>query len=346
MELSAARDADPGAVPVALALGAGHGEAVRRWLEGTLGWQAVDDDPDGPVPPALRLLDLDGAVRLLSAPGGSDLDRGDRLPAVLLVVDGDPPARVAEAARRLTLRGALVVCRWPQDGTRLPSLVARMLRAPRRDLATSRTLRVGGAAGGVGTTTVTLALAGLAAWSGSRTLAVVHGQAGVRAALPVPADALNAPDLWTRATPLLGVPDGRVVHTGDRPPIDAPVDRRIEVRVLDVGIDTDADILVCRPDGAAVTALRRTIAGAVVMVGEGLLSSERLRMLAGGRTFLELPSSVRVARAVLRGQAPGGLPGTWIERLRPLVDVDASTTASARFSTGQRSAPRRRRVTS
>jgi hypothetical protein len=344
MELSAARDADPGAVPVALALGAGSGEAVRRWLEGTLGWQAVDDDPDGPVPPALRLLDLDGAVRLLSAPGGSDPDRGGRLPAVLLVVDGDPPARVAEAARRLTLQGGLVVCRWPQDGARLPDLVARMLRAPRRDLATSRTLRIGGAAGGVGTTTVTLALAGLAAWSGARTLAVVHGQAGVRAALPVPADALNAPDLWTRATPLLGVPDGRVVHTADRPPVDAPVDRRIEVRVLDVGIDADADILVCRPDGAAITALRRTIAGAVVMVGEGLVSPGRLRVLAGGRTFIELPSSVRVARAVLRGHVPAGLPGTWIEKLRPLVDVDA--VPATRFSTGQRSPLRRWRTSS
>lgn len=41
----------PQAVPVALGLGERHVGTVRRWPEGTLGWQAVDDDLDGPVPP-------------------------------------------------------------------------------------------------------------------------------------------------------------------------------------------------------------------------------------------------------------------------------------------------------
>ena len=36
----------PQAVPVALALGERHVGSVRRWLEGTLGWQAVEDDLD------------------------------------------------------------------------------------------------------------------------------------------------------------------------------------------------------------------------------------------------------------------------------------------------------------
>jgi hypothetical protein len=340
-----AAEPDAAAVPVALALGNQHGESVRRWLEGTLGWQAVDDDPDGPVPPAIRVLDLDGAVRLLTAPAGGalDVDRGITLPAVLLVVDGDPPARVAEAARRLTLRGGLIVCRWPQDGARLPDLVARMLRAPRPDAPRSRTLRIGGAAGGVGTTTVALALTGLSAWSGRRTLAVVHGQTGARSAFPVPADALSAPDLWSRATPLIGVPDGRVVHTGDRPPAAAPTDRRIDVRILDVGVDVDPDVLVCRPDGAAADVLRRTIAGAVVVVGTGLLSPARIRALAGGRTLVLVPTSVRVARAVLRGQAPAGLPGSWLAPLAPLID---STRHDGPSSTARRSTLRRPRPTS
>jgi hypothetical protein len=286
--------------------------SVRRWLEGTLGWQAVDDDLDGPVPPAVRLVDLDGAARIL------DVGSFDRLPTVLLIRDEDPAAVAADVARRLVPTG---VCRWPDGRDLLPRLVTHGLGAARRGPTAGRTLRVGGVAGGVGTTTVVLALTGLVAWSGRRALAVVHGQAGVRGATPVPPDAVVAPDLWARAVPLPGVVSGRVVHTGTTAPRRAPEDRRIDTSIVDVGTDSEVDVVVCRPDRAAVEQLPATMAGAVVVVGRGLLSDARIDELAGGRLVVHVPTSVRVARAVLRGQVPAGLPGRWLAELRPVLDA-------------------------
>lgn len=300
------------AVPVALALGERHVGSVRRWLEGTLGWQAVDDDLDGPVPPAVRIVDVDGAQRVLAA--GPDLAW---LPTVLLVEADDPPARAAEVARRLTPTG---VCLWPEGRDELPTIVAFGMRGPRPGGGTGRVLRVGGVAGGVGTTTIALALTGLAAWSGRRALAVLHGNAGVRDATPVPADALGAPDLWARAAQLPGLSSARVVHTGTTVPRLTPEDRRIEVSVLDVGTVPELDVVVCRPDGAAAEHLPTTMAGAVVVVGRGLLSPARVRDLAQGRLLVEVPVSVRVARSALRGQVPAGLPGAWLDRLRPVLE--------------------------
>jgi hypothetical protein len=301
----------PQAVPVALALGERHVGSVRRWLEGTLGWQAVEDDLDGPVPPSVRLVDVEGALRLLDAAAG------DRLPTLLLVEPDDAPALVADVARRLQPAG---VCRWPDGRDALPDLVVRAVGAPRVGGGTGRILRVGGVAGGVGTTTVVLALVGIAAWAGQRALAVVHGHAGVREATPVPADALVAPDLWSRATPLPGLARARVVHTGIVAAQRPPVDRRIDLTVLDVGTATEVDVAVCRPDRAAAEQLPATMAGAVIVVGRGLLSIERIAALAGGRRVVHVPTSVRVARAVLRGQVPAGLPGSWLDALRPVLD--------------------------
>lgn len=300
------------AVPVALALGERHVGSVRRWLEGTLGWQAVDDDLDGPVPPAVRLVDLDGAVRLLDS-GGTD-----RLPTVLLVEDEDVPALCADVARRLQPAG---VCRWPDGRDALPDLVARAVGARRHGVEGGRVLRIGGVAGGVGTTTVALALTGVAAWSGQRALAVVHGHAGVRAATPVPADAVVAPDLWSRATPLPGITGARVVHTGDGVPSRPPTDRRVGLSILDVGTGAEVDVVVCRPDRAAAEQLPVTMAGAIVVVGRGLLTPTRIHELAGGRQVVHVPTSVRVARAVLRGHVPAGLPGSWLHALRPVLDT-------------------------
>lgn len=300
------------AVPVALALGERHVGSVRRWLEGTLGWQAVDDDLDGPVPPTVRLVDLEGGMRLL------DSGRTDRLPTLLLVEDDDVPALAADVARRLQPAG---VCRWPDGRDALPDLVARMVGARRHGVEGGRILRIGGVAGGVGTTTVALALTGIAAWSGQRALAVVHGHAGVRDATPVPADAVVAPDLWSRATPLPGLTGARVVHTGSGVPSRPPTDRRIELSVLDVGTGPEVDIVVCRPDRAAAEQLPVTMAGAIVVVGRGLLTPARVLELAGGRRVVHVATSVRVARAVLRGHVPAGLPRSWLDALRPVLDA-------------------------
>jgi hypothetical protein len=301
----------PQAVPVALALGERHVGSVRRWIEGTLGWQAVDDDLDGPVPPSIRIVDLDGAVRLL------DSGELDRLPTLLIVEDDDAAPFAADVARRLQPAG---VCRWPDGRDMLPDLVRNATVLRTRESTVGRVLRVGGVAGGVGTTTVVLALAGIAAWSGQRALAIVHGQAGVRVATPVPPDAVVAPDLWARAEPLPGLTRARVIHTGMVGPQRAPTDRRIGLSVIDVGTSSEVDVVVCRPDRAAAEHLPVTMAGAVVVVGRGLLSPERLDELAGGRRVVHVPTSVRVARAVLRGQVPAGVPGTWLGALRPVLD--------------------------
>lgn len=308
-------EAPPTALPVALALGTRHVGSVRRWLEGTLGWQAVEDDIDAPVPPVVRLIDVDAAAsRALGSAAGTT--HALQLPTVLIVEDDDAPHVVAEVARTLAPLG---VCRWPTDRDALPDLVARALRSPRASPRSGRTLRVGATAGGVGATTVALALAGIAAWGGRRSLAVVHGQTGARAVTSVPPDALAAPDLWNRAAPVPGLAGMRVVHTGRVPADVTPEDRRIELAVLDVGTEVDADIVVCRPDGAASALLPSTMAGAVVVVGAGLLSGQRIRELAGGRQVVHVPSSARVARAVLRHQVPTGLPGAWLALLEELV---------------------------
>jgi hypothetical protein len=300
------------AVPVALALGERHVGSVRRWIEGTLGWQAVDDDLDGPVPPSVRIVDVEGAVRLL------DAGAVDRLPTVLLVEEDDVVALAADVARRLQPAS---VCRWPDGRDALPELVARAVGQQHFGAAEGRVLRVGGVAGGVGTTTVVLALTGIAGWSGQRALAVVHGHAGVREVTPVSPDAVVSPDLWARATPLPGVKEARVIHTGIAAPSHVPVDRRVGLSVIDVGTNPEPDIVVCRPDRGAAEQLSVTTAGAVVVVGRGLLSPERIAELAGGRRLVHVPTSVRVARAVLRGHVPAGLPGTWLAALRPLLDV-------------------------
>ena len=62
---------------------------------------------------------------------------------------------VADVARRLQPAG---VCRWPDGRDALPDLVVRAVGAPRVGGGTGRILRVGVVAGGVGTTTVVLAL--------------------------------------------------------------------------------------------------------------------------------------------------------------------------------------------
>ncbi|MGA1078402.1 MAG: hypothetical protein ACO3VG_05465, partial [Nitriliruptoraceae bacterium] len=47
----AGTDATLAALPVALALSPHRVAGARRWLEGSLGWQAVEDAVDAPVPP-------------------------------------------------------------------------------------------------------------------------------------------------------------------------------------------------------------------------------------------------------------------------------------------------------
>jgi hypothetical protein len=295
------------AVPVALELSGRHAGSVRRWVEGVLGWQPVDDDPSGPVPPAFRLVDHQPTV--------AGRPPGPVLPT-LLVVDDDASAPATATLVHAARPDAVVP--WPSGRDQLPEVVDGLLRRPRRGGSEPRVLRVGGAAGGVGTTTIALALAGLLGWQGDGTLALVRPPAAVPALRVVPGEAVGAADLWARADELPAVPRGRVLGiVGGEVP--TPADPRIVAAVIDAGVDDDVDVLVCRPDAAGLAGLASTTAAAVVLVGTGPAPSKDLVRAAGGRRGVAVPWSARVARAGLHGRVPGSLPGRWLRRLAPLV---------------------------
>lgn len=302
-------DATP-ALPVRLALRRHDAGAVQRWVEGVLGWQVVDGRTPGEVPAALELRDHppDAASR------ADDGEAMGRLPTVLLVAE-DADAVTAATSALATGAGAAVA--WPRDRDRLAEVALGVLDGAATPTTRSRLLRFGGAAGGVGTTTVALAVAGLHAWAGIPTLALVRGRGlGLRA---VDAGAVSDPALWARASALPGVPALKAVQVEGHAPGVVPGDPRPGVVAQDQGVDDDVDVLVCRPDAAALDAMDRTTAGVVVVVGHGAVGLPRLGAAAAGRTRIWLPWSARVARAGLTRRVPAGLPGAWLRRLGPVV---------------------------
>lgn len=302
------------ALPVAIAVPGRHAHEVRRYVEGILGWQPVDEDTATVVPPAVRLVSsrTEDAATAASGPRGP----AAAVPAVLLLTEDDDAVVAAAAGARL--RPAASV-RWPADRQRLTTVVSELLRRGGDRRPVVDVVRVAGAAGGVGASTVALALAGLAAWHHRRVLVVVGPGAPMGEVRRVPADALGAPGLLRRATPVPGVA-GAVALRVDGPV--AGIDRAAtgaDLVVVDAGRDAEADVLVCRPDRAALERLPATTAGTVVVNGEGPVSGRALAPAAGGRRRVWLPTSTRVARAGLHGRVPGSLPGTWLRRLLPVV---------------------------
>ena len=298
------------ALPVDLAVGGAEAEAVGAWVEGVLGWQVSDPTGQDPVPPVLRIVGLTGAAATL----GSGAQ--DELPTLLLVPDAAPPATAAAEASRLQ---PAAVLGWPSQREELPELATALLSRPRGHRSGGPAiLRVGGSAGGVGTTTVALALAGLKAWGGRATLVAVRGHG--MAWCPVPTAALGGSELWAAADPLPGFDGGlravRLVDVEHAPPLRDPA---ISAVVLDLGSEPDCDVLVCRPDAAGLAAMAATAAAAVVLVGSGPVPRSAVERASEGRRRIELPSSARVARAALQGRVPAGLPGTFVARLAPLL---------------------------
>jgi hypothetical protein len=354
--VSVARPDDPSphgvttAMPIRLDVAGRHADAVRRWTEGVLGWQPVDADPSGPVPPAVRIVDVAGADRLVrdgagvdagsagdpTGPAGAEPQLGGPTragpPTVLLVDDDEDAAAVGRLVQRL---GPDLVLGWPAARDHLAERVGALLARVAGPASSLTTLRVGGAAGGVGTSTVVLAVAGLTGWSRRATLAVVRPRcpaAGVRSVSP---DAVAASDLWQRATPLAGVTSTRAVCVsgGELPP--RPSDPRIEVTVVDAGVDVDVDVLVCRPDGAALDRIASTTAAAIVMVGGGPLRPAQLAAVTRGRIGVRLPWSARVARAGLLGRVPGSLPGSFLRPLTALVPAAGRGRRPTAFRDGR-----------
>lgn len=298
---------DPGgldALPVALAAAGPAAGRIRRLVEGELGWQPVDGGPA-----RVLVADVAGAA-------GADAGGG---PSVLLVAADDDPQVAAEAVRRLR---PTEILGWPPRGRdHLRDAVAAALRdhAPLGAARTAPLVTVGGASGGVGTTTVALALAGLHAWEGADVVAVVGGSVPHPTRPGVAPTALGSPSLDAALQPARGVPRLRILRVvGDRSAVQALPPR---TTVVDRGVAIAVDVLVCRRDAAALEALATSPARVVLATDSGAVPWAALRRAAGRRHVVLLPWSARVARAGALGRVPASLPGAWLARLRPLVDA-------------------------
>ncbi len=287
---------EDGALPVRVDVDARMTGEVLAHLEGTLGWQATRGDE---LPAALAVV-------------GVAADVPTDVPAVLLVRDDDPAARAAVAAHR-----ARAVLRWPHERDGLGDVAARLLGEGADPRGT--VVRVGGAAGGVGTTTVAMALGGLVAWHGRPALVVASGDVPLDGVAVVAPEALAGHRTWDAATAVPGVSGLRVV--GSTHPGAVPVAAPDEVVVLhDRGVGTEVDLLVCVRDRAGLAAVDRTPAGAVVVGDRGAVDPGAWARTTAGRAHQVLvPWSSRVGRAGAVRRVPASLPGRWLATLDPLA---------------------------
>lgn len=297
-------------LPVTVDLPGVLGQEVTAYVEGEAGWQVVADG--GPPRPVLVLT-----------------DRPRTGQPCVVVVEGVPGHDITRAA---LLAGALDVIGWPADRARLADapLRAQTTRPPE---GRGRVLRVGGASGGAGTSTVSLALAGLLAWAGLRTLVVGsedllrlcgcapwEGPGATEVATLDPDDARR--EVAALARPVAGV-EGLAVLGGATTglPTRGSAARAwpTDVVVWDVRSGHgEADVLVGRPDAGL-----RAVAGVavpVVVMGEGPLDARGVRGVLGRPPLAWLPASARVARAGLAGRVPSALPGRWLQGLHVLRD--------------------------
>lgn len=288
------------ALAVELHLEGPHAARVRDWVESVLGWQPVEGADAGLVP---SLAVTDAVSTVVTA-----------LPTIVLVDPGDDPVLVAS---RVVLVDAVAVVVWPAERDDLPAVAARIANE-QRPAASAPLLRVGGACGGVGSTTVALALGGLVAWSGTRTLVLGRGHVPVRDVVRVAAEATGAHGIWAHATPVPGVPNLRALAV-DGEPADQPPGHEAGLVVVDAGVDTDVDVLVGRRDAATLAALERTCAAVLVLADDGPAPPGSLRDALGRRRLVPMPMSARVAAANLGGRVPSALPGRWLAQLRPVV---------------------------
>lgn len=305
-------------LPVAVELPEPLAGEVAAYVEGEAGWQVVG--LDGPPRPALVLAEapLPGRATVVVVSGAVD------------------PARL----RADLQAGALDVLAWPHERGRLHEAAARAAAAPAA-AGGPPLLRVGGAAGGVGTSTVALAVAGLLAWAG-RSVAVVGDDDLLLLAGLAPwrgpgtrevalLDALDArEEVAALARPVPGVRGLRALGGGARA-LASVAGWPADVVVADVRAQPaqGCDLCCARPDahlrhaGAAGAGGARGAAGAsggagvpTVLVGDGPLPRAAVRHLLGREPAVWLPHSRRVARAAARGRVPADVPGTWLSALR------------------------------
>lgn len=306
-------------LPVAVSLASALTDRVERYLEAELGWQVVGSD-DATLPPRIVIVDVTAQL-----PGD--------LTTVLLATRTDRLETVAAAVGRLRPDEVVV---WPDDRGHLAAAVAGLVTRPSRPAATTTLLCVGGAAGGVGTTSVALALAALSAWDGAAVLVVT------RPPTPLPGRphsvaVLSSDRVLDAARPVAGVPGLRHLTVAHAP--DGDRDGRVDVAarsttigavVVDVGVEHDVDVLVVRRDRAGLAAIEVTVAPVIVVQDDGPIPLAVLQRGAGGRRAIVVPRSIRVARADAAGRGPAAYPGAWLRRLRPVVATARGPTRPAR----------------
>ena len=303
------------ALPVAVDLPGRLGAEVATFVESEAGWQVVT--PGGGLRPVLELR---------ARPAGD---------ACVVVVEGVPDADTVHDA---LAAGALDVVGWPADRIRLleaPSRIRRRAAAA----GGPPVLRVAGCAGGVGTSTVALAIGGLLAWSGKRAvvvgaddlltlcgLAPWDGPGERDLAALEPADA--AAELPGVARPIAAVPGLSVLGGGDlsdRPEVVRVQGWPVDAVVVDAGVSRTgegADLLCARPDAglrlllAALAADGASGGVPFALVGDGEVPDRVVARLLGHRPLVRLPASARVARAGMAGRVPAGLPGRWLTPLQ------------------------------
>lgn len=288
-------------------LGAGPALVEVTRTVGAAGGEIVPATSDEPV--AARVVVLDGAT----SPRSGRLDPvAGEVPTVLVV---GPVVAPVEAARSMRALGGSEAVAWGRDGA--GDLLVAALRAcvasgdPAPATRGQGVVGVGGASGGVGTTTVASALAAWTAWCGASTLLVV------RDAVPgvpcVGVDALATPAALAAATDVPGVRGLRRLTCRDA---DAHAVRRVGVpAVVDLGVDADADVLVVRRDAAGLAATRATAAARLLVRASGPLAHRVVVRTAGPLVVGVVPEDPRVARAAVLGRVPAGLPGAWLREV-------------------------------
>lgn len=279
-------------LPVAVALPAPLDTEVTAWVERDLGWQVVD--PGGPLAPVIALSD----------------HPCEHLPWIA-VSDGLPDG---EQVRRHLTAGALDVVGWPHDRLRIPLLAAQAERG--RGISDhSAGLIVAGAAGGVGTSTVALAIGGLLAWSGADVLVSGPPDLVELAGATPPRHAARVTSYPVSVMPVAvpGITGLSVVGDGNDVATAAWTG---DVVVVDRGtvVGVDTTVVVSRPDRNLVRA--RAAGVPVVVIGERPLSGRACRGILSSSLLAQLPMSARVARAGLLGRIPTALPGGWLRTLR------------------------------
>lgn len=306
------------ALPVEV-VGPAHVAAqVGAWVESRLGWQVTDG---APLPAVVRLVAVGG-------PGSGSWAGGDSgCPTVGLVGPDDDPWEVAELAA-----AADAVVAWPAGHDDLEGVVATLVgshgeEARGRDAArapdASGVLVVGGACGGVGTTTVAITLAARHVWArhGGRALAITSGPTPVPGVRVVTSEVVSGHRGWAAGVEASDVPGLRVVRS--TPDVARFRSSAGVAVVVDRGVvdpaDEDVDVVVVRRDAAGLHAATEAACGTIVVADDGPVARARMVEACTGRQVVVVPWSVRVARAHALGRVPGSLPGRYTAAFMPIV---------------------------